>query len=118
MELDKLTIKSQEFLQSAHDMAQNYGNQAIEPIHFLKVMVEDEQGIAQSIFKKIGARMESLKKESQAAIEKLVTVSGDASLYLSQKGKKILDQSFLETQKMKDRYVSLEHRDRFHAGGY
>ncbi len=109
MELDKLTIKSQELLQSSHDMAQKYGNQAIEPIHFLKVMIEDEQGIVLSVFKKIGARMDGMEKESQAAIEKLVTVSGNTKVYLSQKGKKILDQSFLESQKMKDQYVSLEH---------
>ncbi|MBU2454267.1 MAG: hypothetical protein KJ668_13245, partial [Proteobacteria bacterium] len=41
MKLDKLTVKSQELLQTAHDMAQKYGNQAIEPVHFLKAMVED-----------------------------------------------------------------------------
>ncbi len=109
MELDKLTIKSQELLQSAHDMAQKYGNQAIEPMHFLKAMIEDEEGIVLSVFKKIGGRIDGLKKETQAAVEKLVKVSGAGSIYLSREGKKVLDQSYLESRKMKDQYVSLEH---------
>ena len=109
MKLDKLTIKSQELLQSAHDMAQKYGNQAIEPVHFLKAMIEDEQGIVPSILKKIGVQKDALKKDIQAGVEKLVTVSGSASIYLSPDCKKILDLSFPEAEKMKDQYVSLEH---------
>ena len=109
MKLDKLTVKSQELLQSAHDMAEGAGNQAIEPIHFLKVMIEDDQGIVFSILKKIGVQVEALKRDVQASVEKLVTVSGTPSIYLSRDGKKVLDQSFSEAEKMKDQYVSLEH---------
>jgi len=109
MELNKLTLKSQELLQAAHDMAQKYGNQAIEPIHFLKAMIEDDQGIVLSILKKIGIQVGVLKKNIQTSIEKLVKVSGAASIYLSQDSKKVLDHSFLEAGKMKDQYVSLEH---------
>jgi ATP-dependent Clp protease ATP-binding subunit ClpB len=109
MKLDKLTVKSQELLQSAHDIAEKSHNQAIEPIHFLKAMVEDDQGIVLSILKKIGVRVDALNEDVQAGIEKLVTMSGSTSIYLSKDGKKVLDQSFLESQKMKDQYVSLEH---------
>ncbi len=109
MKLDRLTVKSQELLQTARDMAEKYGNQAIEPVHFLKAMIEDDQGIVPSILKKIKVRMEGLEKDVQAGIERLVTVSGGADVYLSREGKKILDQSFLEAEKMKDQYVSLEH---------
>ena len=109
MKLDKLTVKSQELVQSAQDIAQKYGNQAIEPIHFLKAMVEDDQGIILSIFRKIGIEKTSLNKAIQANIEKLVKVSGAGDIYLSRQGKKILDLSFSESQKMQDQYVSLEH---------
>ncbi|MBU1345170.1 MAG: ATP-dependent chaperone ClpB [Proteobacteria bacterium] len=109
MKLDKLTVKSQELLQTAHDMAQKYGNQAIEPVHFLKAMVEDDQGIVLSILKKIGVPVDVLKRDIQAGIEKLVTVSGSTDIYLSQDAKKVLDQAFFEAEKMKDQYVSLEH---------
>ena len=109
MEFEKLTIKSKELLQSAHDTAQKYGNQSIEPIHFLKVMVEDDKGIVLPILKKIGVQMNVLKKNIHAGVEKLITVSDSSSIYLSQDGKKVLDLSFSEAGKMKDQYVSLEH---------
>ncbi len=109
MKLDKLTVKSQELVQSAHDMAERHNHQGIEPIHFLKAMVEDDQGICLSILKKIGVQVEILKKDIQTAVEKLATVSGPTTVYLSQEGKKILDQAFSEAEKMKDQYVSLEH---------
>ena len=109
MKLDKLTVKSQELVQSAHDMAEKSGNQAIEPVHFLKVMVEDDQGIGLSILKRIGGEVEGLKRDIRAAADKLPTVSGATAVYLSQDGKKVLDQAFSEAEKMKDQYVSLEH---------
>ncbi|MCG8638426.1 MAG: ATP-dependent chaperone ClpB [Desulfobacterales bacterium] len=109
MTLDKLTVKSQELFQSAHDLAKKNGNQAIEPVHFLKALVADRQGVVFSILKKIGIALEPLEKEIDASIEKLVRVSGDASIYLSKDGKKMLDISFSEADKMKDQYVSLEH---------
>jgi len=109
MKLDKLTVKSQEILQSAHDMAEKYSNQAIEPVHFLKAMIEDDQGIILSILKKIGVQVDALKKDNQASVEKLVTASGSASIYLSRDSKMVLDLSFSEAEKMKDQYVSLEH---------
>ncbi|CCK78437.1 ATP-dependent chaperone ClpB [Desulfobacula toluolica] len=109
MKLDKLTVKSQELLQSAHEMAERYGNQAIEPVHFLKAMVEDDQGIVLSILKKIGVQVDVLKRNIQAGVEKLVKVSGAGNVYLSREGKTILDKSFSEAEKMKDQYVSLEH---------
>ncbi len=109
MKLDKLTVKSQELVQSAHDMAQQYGNQAIEPIHFLKAMVEDDQGIVISIFRKIGIEIHALNRDLQTGLEKLVKVSGAGDIYLSREAKKILDLSFSESQKMQDQYVSLEH---------
>jgi len=109
MKLDKLTVKSQELLQSAHDIAQESGNQAIEPIHFLKAMLKDDQGIVLSILRKIGVQVSQLEADTRAALEKLVKVSGAGDIYLSREGKKILDLSFSESSKMQDQYVSLEH---------
>ena len=109
MKLDKLTVKSQELVQSAHEMVEKSGNQAIEPVHFLKVMTEDDQGIGLSILKRIGVEVEGLKRDIRTAAESLPTVSGATTVYLSQEGKKVLDQAFSEAEKMKDQYVSLEH---------
>ena len=110
MNFDKFTLKSREMLQSAHEIAEKHNNSAIEPIHFLKAMTEDAQGISLAILKKAGAQPESLKKDIQAAMDKLVTVTGTAtSIYLSREGKKVLDHAFSEAETMKDQYVSLEH---------
>ncbi len=109
MKLDKLTVKSQEMLQSAHDLAEKYRNPAIESLHFLEVMVEDGQGIAMSIFNKIGVQRQALKTEIKESVGRLATLSGDASIYLSRDAKKVLDHAFKEAGKMKDQYVSLEH---------
>jgi len=109
MNFDRMTVKSQELLQGAHDTAEQYGNQAIKPIHFFKAMIEDDQGIALSIFNKMGVQVDGLKRDVSIRLGKLVTVSGPAKIYLSQKGKKVLDAAFSEAGKMKDRYISVEH---------
>jgi ATP-dependent Clp protease ATP-binding subunit ClpB len=110
MNFDKFTIKSREMIQAAHDIAEKHNNQTIEPLHFLKAMTDDDQGISLAILKKAGIQQESLKKDIQAAMDKLVTVTGaSARVYLSPEGKKVLDHAFSEAETMKDQYVSLEH---------
>ncbi len=109
MKLDKLTVKSQELLQAAHDMAGRMNHTAIEPVHFIKGMLADNQGVAVSILKKIGADMASLTAEVDQALESQPQVSGAADLYLSRDSRQVLDTAFKEADKMKDQYVSLEH---------
>ena len=109
MTLDKLTVKSQELFQAAHNIAQTHNHQAIEPIHFLQAMMADDQGVVFSIFKKIGVQVQAIFADTTTAIEKQVQVTGSGSIYLSRDGKKMLDLAFSEASKMKDQYVSLEH---------
>lgn len=109
MKIDKFTVKSQEMLQESHDIAQKFGNPAIEPIHFLCAMLSDKDGMVVSILKKIGVRIDQIRSDTDTAIKKMVQVSGSTSIYLSQDGKKFLDHSLSEAVKMKDQYVSLEH---------
>ncbi len=109
MKYDKLTVKSQELVQAAHDLASGAHHPTIDPIHFLKAMLGDHQGVAVSILKKIGVDTASLNRAVDEGLGKKPTVSGGADLYLSRDGKKILDLAFDEASKMKDQYVSLEH---------
>ncbi len=109
MKLDKLTVKSQELLQSAHDLAQTSHHSAIEGLHLLKAMLDDRQGIATSIFNKIGVRPENIKSDIQSGLGRMATLAGSASIYLSKDANAVLDQAFAEAEKMKDQYVSLEH---------
>ena len=108
MNLDKLTLKSQELFQKAHTIAVEKGQQAIEPIHFLGALLADEQGIAVSIFNKIGADPRAAVQLVSSALDNMVKVSGGQP-YLSEPGRKMLDLAFKEAAKMKDQYVSLEH---------
>ena len=108
MNLDKLTLKSQELFQKAHTIAVEKGQQAIEPIHFLGALLADDQGIAVSIFNKIGADPGTAVQRVSSALDNMVKVSGGQP-YLSEPGRKMLDLAFKEAAKMKDQYVSLEH---------
>jgi ATP-dependent Clp protease ATP-binding subunit ClpB len=109
MKLDKLTVKSQELLQSAHETARRKNHAAIEPVHFLNRMLADRQGVGVAILKKIGADMAVLATEVDKAVENLPQLSGHADIYLSRDSQQLLDTAFKEADKMKDQYVSLEH---------
>ncbi len=108
MNFEKLTVKSQELFQQAHTLAVEKGQQAIEPIHFLGAMLADAQGIAVSIFNKIGVNPGTVVQLVSSALDNMVKVSGGQP-YLSEPGRKMLDLAFKEAAKMKDQYVSLEH---------
>ena len=109
MNFDKFTLKSQNLVQSAHDLARNRNHQSIESEHFLKAMLDDESGTCMAIFKKLGSPIPQLIQDTDTALGKQVQVSGDADTYLSRTSRKMLDKAFSESQKMKDQYVSLEH---------
>ncbi|MDD9303521.1 MAG: ATP-dependent chaperone ClpB [Desulfobacter sp.] len=109
MNFDKLTIKSQEMLHQAQTLAQERGHQAIEPVHFLGAALKDPDGMAISIFNKIGVSPQGLVQELNQAFDKMVKVPGNADPYLSKESRKVIDLAFKEASKMKDLYVSLEH---------
>jgi len=109
MKFDKLTIKSQELFQSAHELAGQMNHQAIEPIHFLYGLLDDDQGVVLSILRKIEVQAATLKEKIISSLDKLVKVTGAGDLYLSRRSREMLDFSFSQAQKMKDQYVSLEH---------
>jgi ATP-dependent Clp protease ATP-binding subunit ClpB len=108
MKFDKLTIKSQELVQAAHDIALRKNNQAIEPVHFLKAMFEEEAGVPLSILNKIGVSTENISARADQLLDTLVQVEG-GDPYFSTHSKKLLDTAFLEASAMKDQYVSQEH---------
>jgi ATP-dependent Clp protease ATP-binding subunit ClpB len=109
--MNKLTYKSQEAVQQAQEIASNYGNQAIEPVHIFAAMLQDGEGITTSVLKKLGANGNFLKIKTNELIEKLPKVSGAGlgNQYLSQASGAVLEKSLKEAQSLKDEYVSLEH---------
>ncbi|MFZ7126125.1 MAG: ATP-dependent chaperone ClpB [Desulfobacterales bacterium] len=109
MRLDKLTIKSQELLQSAHSTASEKNHQQIEPEHLLDAMLAEKDGIARSMLRKLGVSPDAVASDVAVVLERLPRVSGAGDVYLSQRTRSVLDGAFAEASKMKDEYVSLEH---------
>jgi ATP-dependent Clp protease ATP-binding subunit ClpB len=111
MRFDKFTIKSQELIQSAQALASRYNHQQIESEHLLAAMLEEPDGIAGAILRKLGVSPAEIGREIAGALEKLPRVSGGgvSENYLSPRAKAVLEATFIEATRMKDEYVSIEH---------
>jgi ATP-dependent Clp protease ATP-binding subunit ClpB len=109
MRLDKFTIKSQEMIDLAHTLASRHNNQQIEPEHLLGAMMEEPEGIARSILRKLGVSPNAVVQETAGAINRLPKVTGGGDAYISRSCKSVLDKAFSEASNMKDQYVSVEH---------
>ena len=108
MDFNKLTIKSQQALQESQVIAQGLENQAIEPAHLLKALLESEASVITFILKKQNSNLAYINSELQSILNSLPKVSG-GQLYLSQNSNKALNEAQLEATKMKDEFISLEH---------
>ncbi len=111
MNFQKFTIKSQEAVQNAQEIAASYGNQSIEPEHLLAALVQDSEGIIVPILQKIGTNINYVKIKVNEAVEKLPKVSGAGvgNQYIGQNLAQLFDVALKEAQSLKDEYVSTEH---------
>jgi len=111
MNLQKFTIKSQEAIQDAQEIAVSYGNQSIEPEHLLAALIQDSEGIFVPLLQKIGTNVNYVKIKNNDVIGKLPKVSGAGigNQYLSQTLTQLFDAALKEAQSLKDEYVSTEH---------
>ena len=110
MRFDRLTIKCQEMIQAAQELASSKGNPQIEPEHFFMAMTADREGIALSVFRKLGVPLDGFEGQLTDLVAALPQVSGASDeAFLSQDSKQVLNQSFGEATAMKDEYVSVEH---------
>ena len=109
MRYDKFTIKSQELIQNAQDLASHQKNPQLEPEHLLSAMLTETEGIAGAILQKMGVAPGQVVSEITRAVERLPKVSQPDQVYVSSQTKKVLDAAFAEAAKMKDQYVSIEH---------
>ncbi len=109
--LNKLTVKAQDTVQNAVEIAQNYNNQIVEPEHILAAMLQDPDNISNSIIQKTGTNINLLKIKIGELLEKLpkVTGAGIGNQQLSANTGKMFDAASSEAKKLKDEYVSTEH---------
>jgi len=109
LRFDKMTVKAQEALQEAQEVAASHENQAVEPIHLLKALVQQQDGVVPPLLARLGIRSEALAQDIEREISRLPKVQGFAQQHLSRPLNDVLERSFDEATKFKDEYVSTEH---------
>ncbi len=107
---DKLTVKAQESVQRANELASEHGNPELVPLHVLAALLEDKEGIVSPVLEKIGIGPQAVLSDVYREMEKLPKVSGEGvQANLSNSANKMLEQAFKEAANFKDEYVSTEH---------
>jgi ATP-dependent Clp protease ATP-binding subunit ClpB len=107
---DKFTVKAQEAVQRANELASEHGNPEVLPVHLLAALLEDKEGIVPPIMEKIGIGPQSVLSDLYQEIDRLPKISGAAAqATLSQAANQLLDRAFKEADNFKDEYVSTEH---------
>ena len=112
MTFDKLTLKAQEAVSKAQQLASERGQQQIEVEHLLQTLLEDSEGVSVSILKKLGANVNQILKNVADTIQKLPRVSGSGALgnlYLSARLNALFNSATEEMTQLKDEYISAEH---------
>jgi ATP-dependent Clp protease ATP-binding subunit ClpB len=111
MNFNKFTIKSQEAVQNAQEIASAYGSQTIEPEHLLAALVQDSEGITLPVLQKVGANINYLKIKINELIEKLPKISGAGlgNQFASQSLGHVFETALKEANQLKDEYISTEH---------
>ena len=107
MNLNNFTIKSQEAVQQAVQLATQNGQQAIEAVHLLKGVIMTGESVTNFIFQKLGFNIQNLNRVLDAQISSLPKVSGGEP-YLSSEANTVLQKAIGYSSKMGDQYVSLE----------
>jgi len=110
MRLDKLTTKSQEALQQAHALADKRHHQGIDVEHLLFALLGQKDGVALSIFQKLGFPLSSLTDRLQKALDRIPQVTGvTGQAFITPRLKQSIENAEAEAETLKDQYVSAEH---------
>src|SRR5688572_19620626 len=108
MNINNFTIKSQEALQHAQQIAQSLGQQQIENEHLLQSIFEVDESVAPFLLKKLNVNVPLFRQILDAAIQNFPKVSG-GELQFSREASKTLNEATIISKKMNDEFVSIEH---------
>lgn len=109
MNLQRFTIKAQEMLQSAQQIAADYNHQEIGELHLLKAMLNQDESLVRPVLQKLEAPINLIEEKLEQGLNKLPRIQGDGQQYLGQTALAILNQAEKEAEKLTDEYISLEH---------
>jgi ATP-dependent Clp protease ATP-binding subunit ClpB len=108
MNINNFTIKSQEALQSAQQLAQSLGQQQIENEHIMKAIFEVDENVSPFLLKKLNVNLPLFKQILDSTIQNFPKVSG-GELQFSREAGKTLNEAEIISKKMNDEFVSIEH---------
>lgn len=108
MNFNKFTIKSQEAVQRAQQLAQGLEHQQIEPEHLLKAMLDVDENVLPFLLKKLNVNLQTLQQVLDASLKGFPKVSG-GQLMLSRTAQSALNDASIIAEKRKDEFVSIEH---------
>ncbi|MCH8330908.1 MAG: type VI secretion system ATPase TssH, partial [Bacteroidetes bacterium] len=109
MDLNKFTIKAQEAIQQAQEVAQSLQHQTIETSHIMKAMLMEDESVVEYLLKKLDVNVNQLREKLDDLINKLPKVTGSDQLYLSQDVNKVFSNAKGYLSEFKDEFVSVEH---------
>src|SRR5438067_432966 len=108
MNLNQFTIKSQEAVEQAVQIAMQNGQQAIEPAHLLKALILTDENVVSWLFKKLNVNQQRIESALDATIKSFPKVSGGNS-YLSNESNQVLVKAQAYLREFGDEFVSVEH---------
>ena len=108
MRLDKFTLRGQEAIQSAIELAERNNHQQVEPEHLLVAMLEQPEGIVRPVLGKLGANVAVVLNDTQAAVARFPRVQGGQQ-YFSPRLSQIFTASQKQADQMQDEFISTEH---------
>jgi len=106
---DKFTLKSQEAVQAAQELAAKSKHQQIEPEHLVRALIEQQEGVVTPVLKKLGADPAAVSADIDQALERIPKVEGLVQTYLSARLNKLFEKAEQEAGRLKDEYISAEH---------
>ena len=109
MNINILTIKAQEALQSAITLAQERGQQAVEPVHLLSVLIREENALSTFLLGRVGVNVKMLRDETNRLLASLPRVQGSSEQYFAQDTPQVVQRAVDFTKNFGDKYASVEH---------
>lgn len=109
MNLNNLTIKSQEVIQRAQQISMQNSNQSIEPVHLAKSIFELDENVTPYIFRKLGLKSDQIAKIVDSMVLNLPKVTGGDQQYLSRESAEIIQRANVAMKDLNDEYVAIEH---------
>ncbi|MEM9916718.1 MAG: ATP-dependent chaperone ClpB [Bacteroidota bacterium] len=109
MNFNNFTIKSQEALQRAQQIAMGYGQQSIEVGHLLKGLLEVDENVTPFVIKKLGVNFDIVRKTLDSIVRSYPKVSGGAQQYLTRSATEVIQKAGVYVKEFGDEFVAVEH---------